>query len=102
MLFRSAYVREKLNLSRWGVRKIRAALRAKRIPEQTIDEALAQADPQKLGSKLEETLRRKMQGIRTASDYQMRGKLLRYGAGLGFDYDEVSDAIDRLMREREK
>lgn len=43
-----------------------------------------------------------MQGIRTASDYQMRGKLLRYGAGLGFDYDEVSDAIDRLMREREK
>ena len=106
MLFRSryaeAYVREKLNLSRWGVRKIRAALKAKRIPEQTIDEALAQADPHKLGSKLEESLRRKMQGIRTASDYQMRGKLLRYGAGLGFDYDEVSDAIDRLMREREK
>ncbi|MFQ8826464.1 MAG: RecX family transcriptional regulator [Alistipes sp.] len=100
--YAEAYVREKLNLSRWGVRKIRAALRAKRIPEQTIDEALAQADPQKLGSKLEETLRRKMQGIRTASDYQMRGKLLRYGAGLGFDYDEVSDAIDRLMREREK
>ena len=100
--YAEAYVREKLNLSRWGVRKIRAALKAKRIPEQTIDEALAQADPHKLGSKLEESLRRKMQGIRTASDYQMRGKLLRYGAGLGFDYDEVSDAIDRLMREREK
>ena len=66
--YAEAYVREKLNLSRWGVRKIRAALRAKRIPEQTIDESLAQADPQKLGSKLEETLRRKMQGIRTASD----------------------------------
>ena len=70
--------------------------------EQTIDEALAQADPQKLGTKLEESLRRKMQGTRAVSDYQMRGKLLRYGAGLGFDYDEVSDAIDRLMREREK
>lgn len=80
--YAEAYVREKLNLSRWGVRKIRAALKAKRIPEQTIDEALAQADPHKLGSKLEESLRRKMQGIRTASDYQMRGKLLRYGAGL--------------------
>ena len=46
--YAEAYVREKLNLSRWGVRKIRAALKAKRIPEQTIDEALAQADPQKL------------------------------------------------------
>ena len=100
--YAEAYVREKLNLSRWGVRKIRAALKAKRIPEQTIDEALAQADPQKLGTKLEESLRRKMQGTRAVSDYQMRGKLLRYGAGLGFDYDEVSDAIDRLMREREK
>ena len=43
--YAEAYVREKLNLSRWGVRKIRAALKAKRIPEQTIDEALAQADP---------------------------------------------------------
>lgn len=39
--YAEAYVREKLNLSRWGVRKIRAALKAKRIPEQTIDEALA-------------------------------------------------------------
>lgn len=58
--YAEAYVREKLNLSRWGVRKIRAALKAKRIPEQTIDEALAQADPQKLGTKLEESLRRKM------------------------------------------
>ena len=31
--YAEAYVREKLNLSRWGVRKIRAALKAKRIPE---------------------------------------------------------------------
>ena len=37
--YAEAYVREKLNLSRWGVRKIRAALKAKRIPEQTIDAA---------------------------------------------------------------
>ena len=100
--YAEAYVREKLNLSRWGVRKIRAALKAKRIPEQTIDEALAQADPQKLGTKS-----RSRCGVRCrvpvpSPTIRCAAKCPALRRGPRIDYDEVSDAIDRLMREREK
>ena len=65
--YAEAYVREKTGLSRWGVYKIRAALRAKQIPEMLIEEALRQVDPQFMRGKLEEQLRRKMQAIRAAT-----------------------------------
>ena len=96
-----AYVREKTGLSRWGVYKIRAALRAKQIPEMLIEEALRQVDPQFMRGKLEEQLRRKMQAIRARNGYELRGKLLRYGVGLGFDFETVGDLVDRLVGDGE-
>ena len=95
--YAEAYVREKTGLSRWGVYKIRAALRAKQIPEMLIEEALRQIDPQFMRGKLEEQLRRKMQAIRARNGYELRGKLLRYGVGLGFDFETVGDLVDRLV-----
>ena len=90
-------IREKTGLSRWGVYKIRAALRAKQIPEMLIEEALRQIDPQFMRGKLEEQLRRKMQAIRARNGYELRGKLLRYGVGLGFDFETVGGLVDRLV-----
>ena len=95
--YAEAYVREKTGLSRWGVYKIRAALRAKQIPEMLIEEALRQIDPQFMRGKLEEQLRRKMQAIRARNGYELRGKLLRYGVGLGFDFETVGGLVDRLV-----
>ena len=95
--YAEAYVREKTGLSHWGVYKIRAALRAKQIPEMLIEEALRQIDPQFMRGKLEEQLRRKMQAIRARNGYELRGKLLRYGVGLGFDFETVGGLVDRLV-----
>lgn len=97
--YAEAYVREKTRLSRWGVRKIREGLRVKRIPETVIDEALREADDRTMGRKLEELLRRKARTVRAANDYERKGKLLRYGMGLGFDYEAVSAVLDRLNEE---
>ena len=99
--YAEAYVREKTGLRRWGVYKIRAALRAKQIPEMLIEEALRQIDPQFMRGKLEEQLRRKMQAIRARNGYELRGKLLRYGVGLGFDFETVGDLVDRLVGDGE-
>ena len=99
--YAEAYVREKTGLSRWGVYKIRAALRAKQIPEMLIEEAIRQVDPQFMRGKLEEQLRRKMQAIRARNGYELRGKLLRYGVGLGFDFETVGDLVDRLVGDGE-
>lgn len=91
-----AYVREKSNLNRWGKHKITASLRAKRIPENIISIALEQIDSEKDTAKLEQHLLRKLRTVKYKDSYDLKGKLLRYGIGLGFDYTEVASAVDKL------
>lgn len=97
--YAAAYVREKATLSRWGSYKIRAALRAKQIDEETVNEALAQLEEHDMMGKLEEQLRRKLRTVKAKNAYDLKNKLLRYGVGLGFDFSDVSDQIEQLIRE---
>ncbi len=97
--YAAAYVREKATLSRWGSYKIRAALRAKQIDEETVNEALAQLEEHDMAGKLEEQLRRKLRTIKAKNAYDLKNKLLRYGVGLGCDFSDVSDQIEQLIRE---
>ena len=94
------YVREKSRLSGWGARKIAMQLRTKGVEKEIIAEALATIDSDEQSDRLAEKLRRKMRTIKAQSDYEMRGKLLRYALGLGYDYDDASTALDKIMAER--
>lgn len=94
------YVREKSRLSGWGARKIAMQLRTKGVEKGVIAEALATIDRDEQGDRLAEKLRRKMRTTKAQSDYEMRGKLLRYALGLGYDYDDANTALDKIMAER--
>lgn len=98
--YAEAYVREKVRFSGWGRYKIRAALRAKRIDESIVEVALEQVDGASMREKLEHRLQMKMNRTRARDAYDLRGKLVRYGAGLGFDTDTVLEVVERLMKER--
>jgi regulatory protein len=98
--YAEVYVREKSRLSGWGARKIAMQLRAKGVDKETIAEALATIDKEEQGSRLAEKLRRKMRSTKAQSDYELRGKLLRYALGLCYDYDDASSALDKIMGER--
>ena len=39
-----------------------------------------------------------MRTVKAKNSYDLRTKLLRYGAGLGFDFSEVSDLVERLVQ----
>ena len=93
-------MREKVRFSGWGRYKIRAALRAKRIDEAIVEEALEQVDGASMREKLEHRLQMKMNRTKSRDAYDLRGKLVRYGAGLGFDTDTVLEVVERLMKER--
>ncbi len=70
-----AYVREKMNCSGWGRRKIELGLRAKGIPKETIEEALRQIEPERQTEKLELLLYRRL--------LRERDKALTLGGGPG-------------------
>ncbi len=95
--YASAYVREKCNLSGWGGYKIRAALQRKGIAKEIIDDKLSALDPEAMQDRLDSALRRKMGRIKFENNYQLRDKLLRYGASLGYTFEQLNDAINSIV-----
>ena len=97
--YAEAYVREKSNLSGWGARKIAFQLSLKGIDKDIINTTLATLDSDAQLEQLTAKLERKMRTTKAANNYELRGKLLRYGMGLGFDYEMTRRAIDKITPE---
>ena len=97
--YAEAYVREKSRLSGWGARKIALQLRQKGVSQDVIAEALKQLDSDIELPRLVEKLRRKARTTKYSSDYELRGKLLRYALSLGFDYDLAQRAVEESVAE---
>ena len=92
-----AFVREKIRLSGWGVYKIRAALSAKRIAREVIDEALSEIDTEAMEGRLREAMIRRKRSLKADTPFQMKGKLMRYGLSLGYEYDTVLAMVEELV-----
>lgn len=95
--YADAYVRDKMNFSRWGERKISEALHAKRIPRSTIARAMEQIDSGSMTARLEADLLRKMNSLKEEDRYKLKDKLLRFGMSRGFGYEEVAEAVEKLF-----
>ena len=96
--FAAAYTREKLRFSGWGAHKIRAALAAKGISRDTITAALEEnLDPEAQGGRLEKQLERCLPRVKAATPYELRAKLTRYALSLGYDYETVAEAVEKIL-----
>ena len=91
--YATAYAREKSMISGWGETKIRYVLSGKGIPRDTISLALEEIDETRAGQRLERLMAAKAKSLK--DDPQARLKLLRFGLGRGYQYDEVVDVIDK-------
>ena len=94
--YASAFARDKSAIQGWGEVKIRYMLSAKGVSRDVIDKALEEIDQDKADSRLEKLLQNKLKSLK--DDPQCRLKLLRFALGRGYSYDEVSKAVDRLMK----
>jgi len=93
--YASAYAREKAGLQGWGPVKIRFQLRAKGVSEADIASALQDVEPEKAEAKLQKILEAKARTLQ--GDPQFRLKLLKFGLGRGYNYDEVESAVSKII-----
>lgn len=94
--YASAFARDKSSLAGWGVTKIRYMLSSKGVPGDVIAQALEEIDAEKAESRLDKLMENKFRSLK--GDPQCRLKMLRFGLGRGYGYDEVSSVLDRLMK----
>ncbi len=96
--FAEAYLREKINLSGWGARKIASSLKTKGITTAIIEELLSELDRSTMEERLEDKLQRKMRTVKYKDKYDLKSKLIRYALSLGYDYDMVFDAVSQQIK----
>ncbi len=100
--YAEAFVRDKMRFSGWGVFKMRAALRNKGISTDIVEDVLRMLDSNNMADRLRERLERKMRTTKYTTRYDLKTKLMRYGASLGYDFESVGDVVDTLISEIEE
>lgn len=97
--YAKAYARSKFLFSRWGRKKIRLGLIAKRIPRNLIDEAVSEATS---GDAYIDTLRSLMRSKARQMDRPLGRedalKVCRFAMQRGFEWEHVSRVLDELRR----
>ena len=100
--YAEAFVRDKMRFSGWGSFKLRSALHAKGISGEIVDEVLRSLDRSDMTDRLRDRLERKMRNVKYTSRYDLKTKLMRYGASLGYDFESVADVVDSLISDIEE
>lgn len=96
--YASAFARDKSSISGWGETKIRYMLSSKGVPREVIDKALEEIDGAKAMTRLERLMENKYCSLK--DDPQCRLKMLRFGLGRGYGYEEVSEVLEILMKNK--
>lgn len=93
--YAAAFARDKASIAGWGAAKIRYMLAAKGVDREIIASALEEIDVNRADARLEKLMENKARSLK--DDPQRRIKLLRFGVGRGYGYEEVSSVIDRIL-----
>ncbi len=89
-----AYIRDKIQYSKWGRRKIEQGLYLKRIDRSLSSAALNEVDDEEYLQVLRPMLKAKWRTIKAGSDYEHSGKLIKYALSRGFTFDIIRQCID--------
>lgn len=94
------FVREKVNLGGWGAYKIKTSLRRKGISQDIVAEVvepmLGEVD---MASRLTNLMQRKIKSIKAKNAYDLKAKLVRFGASRGFDMALSIECASTLVGE---
>lgn len=93
--YATAFARDKASIAGWGEAKIRYMLSSKGIAREVIAQALEEVDDKRAETRLEKLMENKARSLK--DDPQKRLKLLRFGLGRGYSYDQVTEIIDRFL-----
>ena len=90
------FVRDKFRFNKWGRIKIAAHLRMKKIPHEIINKALDSIDNEQYITVLKGLLTEHRRHIKAKNQFDLKGKLLRYGQSKGFENGLLFDLLNNF------
>jgi regulatory protein len=94
--YAEAFVKDKYHHNKWGKVKIASQLRAKRIASEVIDSALATVDEDQYRQTIKDVLASHRKFIKAKNQFDLKGKLLRFGLSKGFESHILYDILNDL------
>lgn len=88
------FVEEKIKFNKWGRKKLEQALYIKRIPRSIYAPILDEVDEDNYEEILRPLLEAKRKSVTGKSEYEIRGKLIRFALSRGFDMDTILSVLD--------
>ena len=95
--YASAYIKDKTSLQKWGLVKIKFALKSKGIPSSLAEEAINEFDMTEYRSMIKNELIKKKKSIK-GSSFEGRQKLVRFGISRGYETDIVYSILDEIFK----
>lgn len=89
-----SFVEEKIKFNGWGRKKVEQALYMKRIPSSIYTPILDEVDEKNYEEILRPLLEAKRKTVTGKSEYEIRGKLIRFALSRGFEMDEILKILD--------
>ncbi len=93
--FAKSFVRDKVGLEKWGRNKIEYTLKQKRIPAEVISAAFAEISEEMLLENLKTLIAKKMKSVSGKSDYDKKGKVIRFCLSRGYSMADIIRLIER-------
>jgi len=97
-----AFVKDRFRYNKWGRIKIRYMLRQKGLSSSLIEEGLSEIQEEEYMEMLTDLLRQKKRSTKANSSYELRGKLLRFAAGRGFELDQAGVCLRKMGMDDEE
>jgi regulatory protein len=94
--YAEAFVKDKFRYNKWGKIKIRASLKMKNIPGDIINHALDSIEADLYKKTIEKLLTAHRRSVKAKNQFDLKGKLLRYGLSKGFESDLLYDILSGL------
>lgn len=91
--YANAFTRDKFKYNKWGKVKIASQLKLKRIPKDIISESLGGIDHDAYVQLLKDLLTAQKKRTKANSEYELKGKLLRFALSKGFESSLVYEIL---------
>lgn len=88
------FVEEKIKFNKWGRKKLEQALYMKRIPRSIYGPILDEIDEENYEEILRPLIEAKRKTVTGKSEYEIRGKLIRFALSRGFDMDTILSVLE--------
>lgn len=94
--YAGAFVKDKFNYNKWGKVKIAAHLRIKKMPSEIIQSALDSIDNEIYTQTMREIISSHRRSVKAKNQYDLKGKLLRYGLSKGYESNLLYDILNEF------